>query len=160
MELLFTGLGLTDIASLIARITLGVFFVLARFRWFYDPSKIPCIFNSVRHISLKAKLCHCGWGNTNWLPAVVATAEVAAGIAVVIGLLTPLAALGLFMICVVGTFCTAKDKTMKQNPVDGIDVVSCYLWTPEPIYIALTVIVMMLGAGVFSLDHLVLKYLF
>lgn len=146
-----------DLASLVLREILGVFFILARFRWFYDPAKEKGTrwFNVIRRKSLRDKLNHCGHGDTAWLPAFVATVECLAALGVIAGLLTGLSALGLLIICVIGTKCTWRDKTMRQNPVDKIDIWSCYLWTPEPVYVSVALALFLLGPGVYSLDYLV-----
>lgn len=149
------------IALLIARFALGFFFVSYRFRWFYDPTPIegPNWCNPYRHLNLRRKLCQCGWGISPAMGAFVAISETLAGFGVMLGLLTTLSALGLLVILLVATLCTAKEKTLRQKPVDVIDTVNCYLWNPEPVYMVLAVVVMVLGPGSISLDHLLGSWL-
>ncbi len=145
----------TDAASLLARIALGGFYVLARFRSFYDPSKpAGCrAFNRSRFNSLRSKLCRCGFTHHldawTWLAASV---EVFGGLAIVIGFLTPVAAVALLLLTVRATICTAWQKVSEQNPVDRLDCVSCYLWRVEGLYIALATIVLLIGPGSYSVD--------
>jgi uncharacterized membrane protein YphA (DoxX/SURF4 family) len=152
---LLSGFGGVDLASLIARCTLGLFFVLARFRSFYDPSKPPgCrVFNTDRFGSLQRKLCSCGFSSGllfwTWVTAVV---EVAGGLALLAGLLTTLAAFGLLVLTIRASMCTAWAKISEQNPVDRIDCVACYLWRVEGVYIALALLIMVLGPGSYSAD--------
>ncbi len=140
----------------LARFVLGFFFVSYRFRWFFDPTPKDGVevCSPYRHLRLRQKLCSCGWGMSPQLAAFVAVSEMLAGLGVMFGLLTSLSAFGLLAILIVATLCTAKEKTLRQNPVDGIDVVSCYLWNPEPVYIILALVVMTFGGGWFSLDNL------
>ena len=146
-----------DFASLFMRVFLGVFFVLARFSYVFDPSKPEGDkwFSKARHASLRNKLDHCGWGCTDWLPPFIAWVEILAGLALIVGLLSTLSAAGLLVICVIGTMCTGYEKTMCQNPVDRIDVCSCYLWCPEPIYVVLALAIVLVGPGTYSLDYLI-----
>jgi uncharacterized membrane protein YphA (DoxX/SURF4 family) len=147
---------MTSLVLFIARFTLGFFFVSYRFRWFYDPTPHDGenVCSPYRHLSLRSKLRHCGWGMAPELAAFVAISEFAAGIGVIFGLLTFLSALGLLIILIAATICTAREKTLRQKPVDTIDVVNCYLWNPEPLYIVLALVVMTFGPGWFSLDQL------
>lgn len=147
---------MSNLALLLARFVLGFFFVSYRFRWFYDPSrkKEGAVCNVYRHLNLRRKLCHCGWGMSPALAAFVAISETLAGFGAIFGMWTTASALGLLLILLVATACTAREKTMRQNPVDGIDVINCYLWNPEPVYIVLAVVVSVFGAGSYSLDHL------
>jgi uncharacterized membrane protein YphA (DoxX/SURF4 family) len=147
-----------DVASLIARLALGSFFVLARFRFFYDPSQPAgtrwlC---SPRRRSLTRKMCVCGW---KWKPSlwawIAALIEVGAGAFLIIGLLTRLSAFGLLAVTVVANVCTAREKVLKQNPVDRIDCIGCYLWTAEPLYIMFSLIVLLLGPGLLALDSII-----
>lgn len=147
---------------LLARFVLGFFFVSYRFRWFYDPNPQDgiAVCSPFRHISLRKKLCQCGWGISPMLAAIVALVELCAGFGVMLGVLTTWSVFGLLIILLMATLCTAKEKTLRQNPVDGIDIVNCYLWNPEPVYIVLALIVLTLGPGWLSLDYLwTLSYL-
>ena len=157
MNLIFPALNAVDLGLLLLRLILGVFFILARFRWFYNPSATDRRwFSPVRHAALRDKLQHCGWGDTAWLPAFVATVEILAALGVIFGFMLFWSAAALATICIIGTMCTACDKTQRQNPVDDIDWWSCYLWTPEPIYLTVSVVLVLSGAGLFSLDALIL----
>lgn len=89
----------------------------------------------------------------------MAIAELMAGLGVIFGALTGLSALVLIAILIAATLCTAKEKTFRQNPVDKIDVINCYLWNPEPVYIVLAVVVMTFGPGWFSLDEVLRRML-
>lgn len=150
------GLSAIDAALFVARLVLGLFFVLARFRFFYDPSREECWFNTQRCDSLTRKLAYCGIHacGKQWAWA-VAAAEVLAGAALIVGLLTVPAALGLLIVLIFATICTARDKVMEQHPVDKVDVVSCYLWRVEGLYIAFAVIILLAGPGAYSLDYLI-----
>lgn len=161
MQTLFSTPGMTDFALFFNRMILGVFFFLARYRFVYDQShpEAPW-FNAARHESLRHKLAYCGLRNAHiWAP-IVAAIELAAALGVIVGLMTPLAALGLLAILIRATQCTGKEKTLRQNPIDKVDTVSCYLWCPEPVYIVLAVTAMCMGAGAWSLDALVIRWFF
>lgn len=150
------GADLTDAALFVARLLLGLFFVLARFRFFYDPSRPDCWLNGNRCESLTRKMQYCGlhrWPKVwAWTAAVV---EVFAGAAVVVGLLTVPAAFGLLVTLLLATRCTARDKVMEQNPVDKLDCVACYLWRVEGLYIGLALIILLAGPGAYSIDYLI-----
>lgn len=155
-DLALYGMNLPDLASLLLRQLVGWFFILARFRWFFDPSRLDDpFFNSKRHEHLVQKLCTCGYGYHPTLTGLVACVEVLAGGALVIGLLTNLALVGLLGVLLCATFCTGKTKVLEQGPVDCIDCVSCYLWRVEGVYIAIVLALLCMGPGAVSLDALV-----
>ena len=163
MDVFMNGvLGAVDpaLASEVARTTtralLGGFFVLARFRWVYDPSKPPGerFWNKVRHDSMAHKVHeHCGY--PVWTVPLVSMVEILAGLGVFFGFLTSLSAFGLLVILAFATYCTAREKVMEQKPVDKVDVVCCYLWRVEALYIAMALTLILSGGGHFSLDYVI-----
>lgn len=180
MDALTMGLNAPDFALALNRITLGLFFVLARFRFFYDPARggnLPSSypvtgtygsiygnqyyrdrrawFNPRRAASLTRKMCTCGWRKGAafwaWFAAIV---EVGAGLFLIFGLLSALSAFGLLTVTTAATFCTAKEKVTSQKPIDKIDCVGCYLWCAEPLYIVMALVAITAGPGSWSLDAL------
>lgn len=143
-----------DIVLFLARLIVGVFFVLARFRWFYDPTRTPAWFNPERRKHLVWKLCACGYGTHPILAAGVALVEVTAGLGLIVGLLVQPAAAALFATLLFATLCTAREKVLEQNPVDKVDCVSCYLWRVEGPYLLLCLGLALVGGGYYSLDYL------
>ena len=143
----------TDLGTFLLRIVLGLFFVLARFRFFYDPSKPYGTqwLNRDRVTHLRNKLHACGYHNS-CLACFVACVEVGGGLALIFGFLTILATLGLIVILIFATLCTARNKVGEQCPVDGLDCCSCYLWRVEGVYIIIAIAILLFGPGAWSLD--------
>lgn len=155
LDMALNGLSLGDLGLAANRMLLGVFFLLARFRWVWDPSRPEDPwFNLARKKSLVDKLCHCGYGWHPPLAAAVALVEILAGAALIVGLCTVPAAFGLLVILLFATWCTAYDKVMEQKPVDAVDMAACYLWRVEGPYIFSALGVLMAGPGGYSLDHI------
>ncbi len=123
----------------------GLFFVLARFRFFWDPSKCPGdrLFNKARYDSLHTKIASCGWRKHTtfwtWYTAVV---EVLAGFGLMLNVGRPLAGALMMGVLLVATTCTCKSKVCEQKPVDKADVVCAYLWRVEGLYIAMLAVVL------------------
>lgn len=126
-------------------LTVALFFVLARFRFFYDPSKPRGLrwFNQARHESLAQKMVYCGF--RNWpvsLAWFVASVEIVGALMLLIPPVRFFGALLLLGILVVATRCTAKKKVMEQHPVDYLDIVCSYLWRVEGLYIVMVLCIL------------------
>lgn len=126
-------------------LTVGVFFILARFRFFYDPSKPVGTrwINQTRHESLAHKMVVCGINRApvawSWFVAIV---EVVGGLMLVLDWYRWVGAALLLCILIRATICTAKQKVCEQNPVDKLDMVCCYLWRVEGLYIVMTALIL------------------
>ena len=84
------------------------------------------------------------------------TIEFSAGGAVVIGLLAPLAALGLLVIILVAIVTSGRQRIKDYKPIDEADRIDDWLYLPEVLYAFMLIVVVSAGAGPYSLDALVL----
>lgn len=141
-----------DLATFAMRFVVGAFFILYRFRWFYDPTQPDPLLSLYRQAKLRRRLRTCGYSTSRAMCAFISIAEMAGGIALIVGFLTRPAAAGILVILLFATYCTAWENTVVQKPVDRVDVVSCYLRTIEPLYILLLAVIVLLGAGSWSID--------
>ena len=147
-DLLFVGVGWTDLALTLNRIAVGAFFMLSGYHK---------LFNAERHHSfvdeLKGLGVHAVGFNQWWVPSV----EFSAGGAVVIGLLAPLAALGLLVIILVAIATSGRQRIKLYKPIDEADRIDDWLYLPETLYAFMLIIIVSAGAGPYSLDALILN---
>jgi uncharacterized membrane protein YphA (DoxX/SURF4 family) len=146
MDLLFNGVGWTDIALTLNRVAVGAFFMLSGYHK---------LFNAERHRTvvdeLKALGIHALGFNQWWVPLV----EFSAGGAVVVGLLAPLAALGLLVLIVVAIATSGPQRIKLFKPIDQADRIDDWLYLPEVLYAFMLILVVSAGAGPYSLDALI-----
>ncbi|MFZ0423682.1 MAG: DoxX family membrane protein [Xanthobacteraceae bacterium] len=147
MDLLFFGIGWSDIALTLNRVAVGAFFMLSGYHK---------LFNAERHRTvvdeLKALGVHAVGFNQWWVPLV----EFSAGGAVLVGLLAPLAALGLLVIIVVAAATSGRQRINLYKPIDEGDRIDDWLYLPETLYAFMLIVVVSAGAGPYSLDALIL----
>jgi len=113
------------------------------------------LFNAERHRSvvdeLKALGIHAVGFNQWWVPLV----EFSAAGAVLIGLLAPLAALGLLVLILVAIV-TSGPRIKVYKPIDEADRIDDWLYLPEVLYAFMLIMVVSAGAGPYSIDTLIL----
>jgi putative oxidoreductase len=148
IDILFHGVGWTDIALTLNRIAVGAFFMLSGFHK---------LFNAERHRSfvdeLKELGVHAVGFNQWWVPLV----EFSAGGGVLVGLLAPLAALGLLVIILVANATSGRQRIKLYKPIDEGDRIDDWLYLPETLYAFMLIVVISAGAGPYSLDALILE---
>jgi putative oxidoreductase len=146
INILFNGVGWTDIALTLNRIAVGLFFMISGYHK---------LFNAQRHRILADELkglgIHAVGFNQWWVPSV----EFAAGAAVAIGLLAPLAALGLLFISLVAIVTSGPQRIKVMHPIDKADRIDNWLYLPELLYVFMLILVISAGAGPYSLDAVV-----
>jgi uncharacterized membrane protein YphA (DoxX/SURF4 family) len=147
-DLLFRGVGYTDVAITLNRIALGAFFMLSGYHK---------LFNAERHRSVADELKALGVPavrfNQWWVPLV----EFTAGASVLVGLLAPLAALGLLVIILVAVATSGRLRINLYKPLDESDRIDDWLYLPETLYAFMLIMVISTGAGPYSLDALILS---
>jgi uncharacterized membrane protein YphA (DoxX/SURF4 family) len=148
MDLLFAGIGWTDIALTLNRIAVGAFFMLSGYHK---------LFNAERHRTfvdeLKSLGVHAVGFNQWWVPSV----EFSAGAAVVVGFVAPLAALGLLFLILVAIATSGRQRIKLYKPIDEGDRIDDWLYLPETLYAFMLIMVISAGAGPYSLDALILS---
>jgi uncharacterized membrane protein YphA (DoxX/SURF4 family) len=147
MNLLFTGIGWTDIALTLNRIAVGAFFMLSGYHKLFDVERHRTFVDELKALGVPA----VGF-NQWWVPLV----EFAAGAAVLIGLLAPLAALGLLVVILVAIATSGRQRIALYKPINESDRIDDWLYLPETLYAFMLIIVLSAGAGPYSLDALIL----
>jgi uncharacterized membrane protein YphA (DoxX/SURF4 family) len=150
MDLLFAGVGWTEVALTLNRIAVGAFFMLSGYHKLFNAERHQTIVDELKALGVPA----IGF-NQWWVPLV----EFAAGAAVLVGLLAPLAALGLLVIIVVAMATSGRQRMKLYKPIDRGDHLDDWLYLPETLYAFMLIIVVSAGAGPYSLDALILKAL-
>jgi uncharacterized membrane protein YphA (DoxX/SURF4 family) len=147
IDILFNGVGWTDIALTLNRIAVGVFFMLSGYHK---------LFNAQRHVSFVEELKELGVPavgfNQWWVP----TVEFTGGAGVTIGFFAPLAALGLLVIILVAIATSGQQRIKVYKPIDEADRIDDWLYLPETLYAFMLIIIVSAGAGPYSIDALVL----
>lgn len=148
IDILFKGVGWSDIALTLDRLAVGMFFIFSGYHK---------LFNAQRHRALVDELTalHVAALRINqwWVPSV----EFAAGSGVFIGLLTPLAALGLLVIVLVASVTSGRLRIEGYQPIDRADRIDNWLYLPEVLYAFMLIIFVSAGAGPYSLDAAILR---
>ena len=85
--------------------------------------------------------------------------EFLAGLGVAFGFLTPLAALGLATICLVAVYADGINRVKGWGAIDKADVIDDVLYLPEVLYVMLLGLFVANGAGPFSIDAVLSRWL-
>lgn len=143
MSLLHMGIVPIDVPLAAVRIAAGLFFAISGYNK---------LFNEGRHARLTKTLIddHIPWiGFMQWW---VPVWELAAGVMLALGFLTPFAAFVLSIICVVACRCESKAKVESYNPINAADRVDDWLYLPEILYLCILSLSLFGGGGDYSLD--------
>src|ERR1700688_1899687 len=145
IDLLFAGVGWTGIAMTLNRIAVGAFFMLSGYHKLFNAERHRTIVDELKALGVPA----LGF-NQWWVPLV----EFSAGTAVLVGLLAPLAALGLLVIIVIALATSGRQRIKLYTPIDKGDRIDDWLYLPETLYAFMLIIIISAGAGPYSLDAL------
>jgi uncharacterized membrane protein YphA (DoxX/SURF4 family) len=148
IDILFNGVGWTDIALSLNRIAVGAFFMLSGYQKQFNAERHRTVVDELKALGVPA----VGF-NQWWVPLV----EFTAGGGVLIGLLAPLAALGLLVIILVAMATSGRQRLKLYKPIDEADRIDDWLYLPETLYAFMLIIVVSTGAGPYSLDALILR---
>jgi putative oxidoreductase len=148
IHILFNGVGWTDIALTLNRVAVGMFFMLSGYHKLFNTGRHREFVNELRSLHVPVV------GINQWRVPLV---EFSAGGAVVIGLVAPLAALGLLVIILVASVTSGRERIKAFKPIDEADRIDDWLYLPETLYAFMLIMVISAGAGPYSLDAAILS---
>jgi len=148
IHILFNGIGWTDIALTLNRVAVGMFFMFSGYHKLFNAERHRVFADELRSLHVPAV------GINQWRVPFI---EFSAGGAVVIGLVAPLAALGLLVIILVASATSGRARIRAFKPIDRADRIDDWLYLPETLYAVMLIVVISAGAGPYSLDAAVLS---
>jgi uncharacterized membrane protein YphA (DoxX/SURF4 family) len=128
------------------RVALGVFFAISGYHK---------LFNASRHGTLIRTLQDDGVHGVPIMQWLLPSIEFSGGWALIIGLLSVLAAFGLFVICAGALVLDAFKRIRAWQPIDRADWLGDLLYVPEALYCVGLTVVMLAGPGPWSLDAII-----
>jgi uncharacterized membrane protein YphA (DoxX/SURF4 family) len=147
IDLLFGGVGWTDIAFTLNRIAVGMFFLFSGYHKLFNAERHGAFLNELEALHVPAI------GINQWRVPFI---ECSAGGAVVIGLVAPLAAFGLLVIILVASVTSGRARIKAYKPIDRADRIDDWLYLPETLYAFMLIMVISAGAGPYSIDAVIL----
>jgi uncharacterized membrane protein YphA (DoxX/SURF4 family) len=125
------------------RVALGVFFAIGGYHKLFNASRHATLTRTLQDDSVRAMPI------MQWL---LPSVEFGGGWALIMGLLTVLAAFGLFVVCAGAVALDAVKRIRAWQPIDRADWLGDLLYLPEALYCIGLTVVMLAGAGPWSLD--------
>jgi uncharacterized membrane protein YphA (DoxX/SURF4 family) len=125
------------------RVALGVFFAIGGYHKLFNASRHATLTRTLQDDAVRALPI------MQWL---VPGVEFGGGCALIIGLLSVLAAFGLFVICAGAVALDSVKRIRAWRPIDRADWIGDLLYLPETLYCIGLIVVMLAGPGPWSLD--------
>src|SRR5271170_1757973 len=141
--LITQGAQAPNAALTLNRVALGTFFAISGYHK---------LFNVSRHATLTRTLQDDGVHAVQIMRWLLPSAEFSGGWALIVGLLSALAAFGLFVICAGALALDALKRIRAWQPLDRADWLGDLLYVPEALYCIGLSVVMLGGPGPWSLD--------
>jgi uncharacterized membrane protein YphA (DoxX/SURF4 family) len=147
IHVLFNGIGWTGIALTLNRVAVGLFFMFSGYHKLFNAERHREFADELRSLRVPAV------GINQWRVPLV---EFSAGGAVVVGLVAPLAAFGLLVVILVANATSGRERIKAFKPIDEADRMDDWLYLPETLYAVMLIVVILAGAGPYSLDAAIL----
>jgi uncharacterized membrane protein YphA (DoxX/SURF4 family) len=132
------------------RVALGLFFAIGGYHKLFNASRHATLTRTLRDDAVHAVPI------MQWL---LPSVEFGGGCALIIGLLSVLAAFGLFVICAGAVALDAVKRIRAWQPIDRADWLGDLLYIPETLYCIGLTVVMLAGPGPWSLDARIAAHL-
>jgi uncharacterized membrane protein YphA (DoxX/SURF4 family) len=147
-NMFFNGLDLPGLILFINRVVIGLFFSISGYHK---------IFLKQRHEQLVDTLKDDGIPAINFFQWFVPWVEFLAGIALVLGILAPLAAFGILALMTVAILTDGTKRVVEFAPVDKADALDDVLYLSETTYWFMALFTILGGPGWFSLHQYIFR---
>jgi uncharacterized membrane protein YphA (DoxX/SURF4 family) len=147
--LITQGADAPNAALTLNRVALGAFFAISGYHK---------LFNASRHATLTLTLEDDGVHAVPIMRWLLPGGEFTGGLALILGLLSVLAAFGLFVICAGALALDAVKRVRAWRPIDRADWLGDLLYVPESLYCIGLIVVMLAGPGPWSVDAAIAAY--
>lgn len=144
LNLFFNGWDLPGLVLFINRVVVGLFFAISGYHK---------IFLKQRHEQLVDTLKSDGIPAVNFFQWFVPWVELLAGMALIVGILAPLAAFGILALMTVAILTDGTKRVVEFAPVDKADALDDVLYLSETTYWFLALFTILGGPGWFSLHQ-------
>ncbi len=144
------GANAPEAALTLNRVALGTFFAISGYHKLFVAS---------RHATLARTLQDDGVRAVPVMQWLVPGVEFSGGCALLLGLLSALAAFGLFVVCLGAVALDASKRVATWAPINRADWIGDLLYLPEALYCVGLAVVMLAGPGPWSLDALLVPRL-
>ena len=135
-----------NVALTLNRVALGVFFAISGYHKLFNASRRATLTRTLQDDGVHA-VPIMGW--------LLPSAEFSGGWALIVGLLSVVAASGLFVICAGAFALDAVKRIRAWGPVDRADWLGDLLYVPEALYCIGLTVVILAGPGRWSLDAMI-----
>jgi uncharacterized membrane protein YphA (DoxX/SURF4 family) len=142
-SLLLHGAQAPNAALALNRVALGLFFAIGGYHK---------LFTASRHAMMTRTLQDDGVHAVPFMQWLLPSVEFAGGSALIVGVLSVLAAFGLFVVCLGAIVLDSVKRIGAWQPVDHADWLDDLLYLPETLYCVGLAIVILAGPGAWSVD--------
>ncbi|KAH0538180.1 hypothetical protein GP486_008794 [Trichoglossum hirsutum] len=125
---------------------MGIFFAISGYHKLFNPA---------RHATIAKTMVTDGVPEVKFNSWFVPGVEFAGGIGLILGVLVPLAAFGLLIVCCVAAAVDGLKRIPAWSPLDKADYMDDVLYLPEVLYAIILLVLILMGGGTFSIDWLV-----
>jgi|tagenome__1003787_1003787.scaffolds.fasta_scaffold20243413_2 putative oxidoreductase len=150
ISLIAVGADAPGAALTLNRVALGTFFAISGYHK---------LFNASRHATLVRTLQDTGVPALPIMQWLVPGVEFSAGCALIIGLLSALAAFGLFAVTFIAIALDGIKRIPAWMPINRADWLGDFLYLPESLYCLGLAVLMLGGPGPWSLDAVIVTLL-
>jgi uncharacterized membrane protein YphA (DoxX/SURF4 family) len=149
-DILFNGLDLQGLLLFLNRLVVGLFFAISGYHKLFLKSRHDSLVETLKDDNIPAL------GFFQWFVPIM---EFLGGLALIVGFLAPLAALGILALMTVAILTDGTKRVVEFAPVDKADALDDVLYLSETTYWFMALFTILGGPGWFSLHQYISRWI-